>query len=388
MTALRRRANSLSPSGNFGISMSSTHSFKLGSSLDVGIDGLFVSSLEGRAHYKPRPADFEPIKVLGRGAFGKVLLVREIATGRLFAQKQLKKATMIVENKNVERTMNEKSILEAVRHPNIVKLYYAFQDNHKVYLILEYVEGGELFSHLAQERILSETKAAFYVAEMVLGLHHLHQNVGVVYRDLKPENCLLDRDGHLVLTDFGLSKVSEDDKCTTLTGTPQYMAPEILQGKPYDYAVDWWSLGCVCFDLLTGSPPFTGNNHKRIMEKILKDKVKFPFYLSADAKDLLIRLLRKEPSKRLGDNNIETIKNHRFFRKIDWKLLEAHDPSLEPPILPIITDPILAENFDREFTDMAISPVAQGFLEGREDNPLHLNGFSYTNESYLESRCK
>ena len=157
----------------------------------------------------------------------------------------------------VQQTRTERAILEAVQHPFVVKLFYAFQDQQKLYLILEYAQGGELYNYLATERMFPEDTAAFYVAELVLALNHLHSNVGVVYRDLKPENCLLDHTGHLLLTDFGLSKVSEDGgRCKSLLGTPEYMAPEILQGKSYGFEVDWWSLGALTYDLITGSPPF------------------------------------------------------------------------------------------------------------------------------------
>jgi serine/threonine protein kinase len=305
--------------------------------------------------------DFEPLMCLGKGSYGTVLLVRQRATGRLFAQKQFKKASITVHKKLIEQTKTERNILESVnRHPFIVNLYYAFQDHEKLYLILEYAQGGELFHHLAAERMFSEDVAAFYMAEMVLALDHLHRTVGVIYRDLKPENCLLDSEGHLLLTDFGLSKVSldEDNPCKSFLGTVEYMAPEVIQGVDYGAAVDWWSLGALGYDLLTGAPPFAGNNNAKIQEKILKSKLSLPYYLSADAKDLLTRLLRKEPKKRLGFNmpkDLQTIRNHRFFRKINWKKLEARE--LEPPIIPLITDPELAENFAQDFTDLPLSPV-------------------------------
>lgn len=305
--------------------------------------------------------DFEPLMCLGKGSFGTVLLVRHTITGKLYAQKQFRKASITVHKKLVEQTKTERMILESVnRHPFVVKLYYAFQDHEKLYLILEYAQGGELFTHLAVERMFSEDVAAFYMAEMVLALEHLHQNVGVIYRDLKPENCLLDAEGHLLLTDFGLSKVaiSEDDRCNSSLGTIEYMAPEVIQGKPYGKACDWWSLGALGFDLLTGSPPFKANNHAKMQEKIVKQKLVLPYFLGPDAKDLLTRLLRKEPSKRLGyhmPKDLQTIKKHRFFRKIDWKALERRE--LEPPIQPVITDPALAENFSTDFTGLALSPM-------------------------------
>ncbi|KAL3469237.1 kinase-like domain-containing protein [Aspergillus californicus] len=305
--------------------------------------------------------DFEPLLCLGKGSFGTVLLVRHVLTGKLYAQKQFKKASLTVHKKLVEQTKTERAILESVnRHPFVVKLFYAFQDHEKLYLILEYADGGELFTHLAMERMFEEDAAAFYMAEMVLALEHLHQTVGVIYRDLKPENCLLDHEGHLLLTDFGLSKIAlgDDDRCNSSLGTIEYMAPEVIQGKPYGKACDWWSLGALGYDLLTGSPPFKANNHSKLQEKILKQKLALPYYLGPDAKDLLIRLLRKEPSKRLGyhmPKDIQTIKSHRFFRKVDWRALESR--VLTPPIIPVVTDPALAENFSTDFTTLPLSPV-------------------------------
>ncbi|KAK0917896.1 hypothetical protein LTR91_021412 [Friedmanniomyces endolithicus] len=341
--------------------------------------------------------DFDPVRCLGKGAFGTVHLVKQQASGRLYAQKQFKKASLTVHKRLIEQTRTERTILESVnRHPFVVKLYYAFQDHEKLYLILEYAQGGELFHHLAMERMFSEEVAAFYMAEMVLALEHLHHNVRVIYRDLKPENCLLDAEGHLLLTDFGLSKVAlEDERANSILGTIEYMAPEVIQGQGYDFAVDWWSLGAIGFDLLTGSPPFGGNNHAKIQQNILKQKLQLPYFLGPDAKDLLTRLLRKDPSKRLGGTNtkdLKTLKAHRFFRRIDWKKLERRE--VEPPIQPVITDPELAENFDNKFTDLAMSPVlsrdGQGFADYMQDvvkaevNPF--GGFSYVaSESLLES---
>ncbi|KAI9688693.1 MAG: serine/threonine protein kinase psk1 [Bathelium mastoideum] len=346
---------------------------------------------------KMTASDFEPLTCLGKGTFGTVLLVKQRATGRLYAQKQFRKASLTVHKKLVEQTKTERVILESInRHPYVVKLFYAFQDHEKLYLILEYAQGGELFTHLATEKMFSEEVAAFYMAEMILALEHLHTNVGVVYRDLKPENCLLDSEGHLLLTDFGLSKVAIDDdtRCNSILGTIEYMAPEVIQGQDYGMAVDYWSLGAIGFDLLTGGPPFTGPNHTKIQDKILKAKLVLPYFLGPDAKDLLTRLLRKEPRKRLGANmpkDLETIKKHRFFRKIDWRALERRE--LEPPIKPLITDPELAENFSRDFTELAVSPVAttggKGFedimmLKSEEGNVF--GGFSFVaSQSLLDS---
>ena len=367
---------------------------------------LFASqAIEGglrstSVHRKMCANDFQQLRCLGKGAFGTVNLVKQRDTGRLYAQKQFKKASLTVHKRLVEQTRTERNILESVnRHPFVVKLFYAFQDQEKLYLILEYAQGGELFHHLALERMFSEEVAAFYMAEMILALEHLHTTVRVIYRDLKPENVLLDSEGHLLLTDFGLSKVAlEDDeeRANSVLGTIEYMAPEVVRGEGYDFAVDWWSLGAIGFDLLTGSPPFGGNNHAKIQQNILKQKLQLPYFLGPDAKDLLTRLLRKEPGKRLGGRNskdLKALKSHRFFRKIDWKKLERRE--LEPPIKPVITDPELAENFDQEFTDLPLSPVVTrggGFgdeemmdpYKAEENNPF--GGFSFVaSNSLLES---
>lgn len=371
------------------------------------IDPTIAINNERNSAYKPKLSDFEPIKVLGKGSYGKVLLVRDLRTGHLFAQKQLLKASMIInrdENdegseddgpkihtKNYQRTLNEKQILGIVHHPNIVKLYYAFQDNNKLYLILEYLQGGELFHHLSMEKFMSEKNAAYYLAQCSLALHYLHTKVKVIYRDLKPENCMLNSQGHLVLTDFGLSKVaSDEDKLNSITGTIQYMAPEVIMGEEYDYGVDWWSLGCVAYDLLTGAPPFTGLDPDKVLKKIKNSKktLKFPFYLSNDAKDFLRKMLQVDPEKRFDvDGEWEKYKKHNFFRHIDWSSLEKIDlddnvaNAILPPILPIITDPVLAENFDDEFTEMTFTPQQNSLIL---KDTFHMKDFSYTNPKFLD----
>ncbi|KAI9644805.1 hypothetical protein NHQ30_006832 [Ciborinia camelliae] len=363
-------------------------------------EGPMFSAIEGglvqdTIARKMTADDFEPLRCLGKGTFGTVILVKQRATGTLFAQKQFKKASLTVHKKLVEQTKTERSILESVnRHPFVVKLFYAFQDQEKLYLILEYAQGGELFTALAEERMFSEEKASFYMAEMVLALDHLHHNLGVVYRDLKPENCLLDAEGHLLLTDFGLSKVAvdENDKCNSMLGTVEYMAPEIILGQKYGRAVDWWSLGALGFDLLTGSPPFQGQNTQKIQERITKQKLVMPYFLGPDAKDLLTRLLRKEPNKRLGyhmPKDMAIIQKHRFFRRIDWKKLAKRE--LEAPIQPLVTDPELAENFSEEFTELSLSPVLTSHngvpwsaTSANDNNPF--GGFSYVaSQSLLDS---
>ncbi|KAL6891246.1 kinase-like domain-containing protein [Trichoderma longibrachiatum] len=374
-------------------------------SYEVNLENDFVSeSVRGRSFMEPVEGglnprrkmtsdDFEPLRCLGKGTYGTVVLVKQRTTGKLYAQKQFKKASLVVHKKLVEQTKTERQILESVnRHPFVVKLFYAFQDQEKLYLILEYGQGGELFTHLNTEKMFSESVAAFYMAEMLLAISHLHDTLGVVYRDLKPENCLLDAEGHLLLTDFGLSKVAVDqseDSCNSILGTVEYMAPEVIQGKKYGKAVDWWSFGALAYDLMTGNPPFRGGNHAKIQDNIVKQKLVLPYYLSLDAKDLLTRLLRKDPSKRLGavmPKDMQTMKKHRFFRKIDWKKLAARE--MEPPIQPMITDPELAENFAPEFTELSLSPTVSSRdvwpSSPPKDDPF--GGFSFVaSSSLLES---
>ncbi|KAL8673884.1 MAG: hypothetical protein Q9168_001704 [Polycauliona sp. 1 TL-2023] len=310
---------------------------------------------------KMTASDFTPLRCLGTGTYGTVILVKQARTGRLFAQKHFRKASLTVKQQLVEQTNTERAILESInRHPYVVKLYYAFQDQEKLYLILEYAQGGELFTRMLTEGMFPEETAAFYMAEMILALEHLHNTVGVVYRDLKPENCLLDADGHLLLTDFGLSKVAVDGdyRCRSMTGTLEYMAPEVIQQQSYGPEVDWWSFAVLGFEMLAGASPFRAPNDAKIQEKIVKTKLVLPFFMSVDAKDLLTRLLRKKPKERLGarmPKDLQIIKGHRFFRKIDWNKLQKRQ--VEPPFKPIVTNPELAENFAAEFTDRAVSPV-------------------------------
>ncbi|KAF7244411.1 Ribosomal protein S6 kinase beta-1, partial [Varanus komodoensis] len=244
-----------------------------------------------RGPEKIRPECFELLRVLGKGGYGKVFQVRKVTganTGKIFAMKVLKKAMIVRNAKDTAHTKAERNILEEVKHPFIVDLIYAFQTGGKLYLILEYLSGGELFMQLEREGIFMEDTACFYLAEISMALGHLHQK-GIIYRDLKPENIMLNHQGHVKLTDFGLCKESIHDGTVTHTfcGTIEYMAPEILMRSGHNRAVDWWSLGALMYDMLTGAPPFTGENRKKTIDKILKCKLNLPPYLTQEARDLL-----------------------------------------------------------------------------------------------------
>lgn len=333
--------------------------------------------------------DFEPISVIGKGAYGKVFLVRKREADQertnLYAMKVLRKASIVLHGKDAEHTKNERTILEEVRHPFIVTLHYAFQTQAKLYLILSYASGGELFTYLANEKMFSEDVARFYLAELLLALEHLHE-LGIIYRDLKPENVLLNATGHVLLTDFGLSKVALDAR--TVCGTIEFMAPEVLddhRAEGYDKMVDYWSLGVMMFDMLTGSPPFTGNNRKKIMDGILKKKIVWPKYMTAQARDLCNKLLQKNPAKRLGAgvNGATQVKQHNFFRKMDWVKLAKLE--VTPPLVPELSTPDDTSNFDAHFTTMPPmdSPCDIGLAMGDvESDPFdHFAGFSYVAES-------
>ncbi|CAO3613372.1 unnamed protein product [Cunninghamella echinulata] len=328
--------------------------------------------------YKVNKDHFDTLCVLGRGAFGKVYLVKHQQHQQLFAMKVLKKASLVVHGKRSNQIKTERQILEEVRHPFIVKLYYAFQTNDELHMLLTYCVGGELFRHLNHEGMFSESMARFYAAELILALDHLH-SLGIIYRDLKPENCLLDDQGHVVLTDFGLSKVSMEGKTNTICGTIEYMAPEILMGLEYDYVVDWWSLGILIYDMLTGSPPFAGKQRNKTMESILSKKVTMPYYFTSDARDLLSKLLRKNPNARLGakPKKTDALRKHPFFSKINWKDLENR--KVTPPICPVVTNPELAENFDTEFTNQPIigSPTHDSSIHH------HFRDFSFVDSSLI-----
>ncbi|XP_043105876.1 ribosomal protein S6 kinase beta-1 isoform X2 [Puntigrus tetrazona] len=238
-----------------------------------------------------RPECFELLRVLGKGGYGKVFQVRKVSgadSGKIFAMKVLKKAMIVRNAKDTAHTKAERSILEEVKHPFIVDLIYAFQTGGKLYLILEYLSGGELFMQLEREGIFLEDTACFYLAEISMALGHLHQK-GIIYRDLKPENIMLNNNGHVKLTDFGLCKESIHDGTVTHTfcGTIEYMAPEILMRSGHNRAVDWWSLGALMYDMLTGAPPFTAENRKKTIDRILKCKLNLPPYLTQEARDLL-----------------------------------------------------------------------------------------------------
>ncbi|KAA0203253.1 hypothetical protein HAZT_HAZT001282, partial [Hyalella azteca] len=335
-----------------------------------------VTDVVPEGHDKAAPSQFDLLKVLGQGSFGKVFLVRKITgpdKGTLYAMKVLKKATLKVRDR--QRTKMERDILAEVRHPFVVSLHYAFQTEGKLYLILDFLRGGDLFTRLSKEIMFTEDDVKFYLAELALALSHLHK-LGIIYRDLKPENILLDAEGHISLTDFGLCKESlAGEKAFSFCGTVEYMAPEVVNRKGHNTAADWWSFGVllvrpliipVCslasivaypkssFEMLTGALPFQGNNRKETMNLILKAKLGMPPYLSAEAQSLLRCLFKRNAANRLGaggwccPGGVESLKQHAFFAPIDFERL--YNKELTPPFRPAVSRADDTFYFDSEFT--------------------------------------
>lgn len=313
------------------------------------------SNPQSKVHLKP--ADFEFLKLIGRGTFGRVFQVRKRDTKRIYAMKVLSKKEIIAK-KEVAHTIGERKILQrSLECPFLVGLKFSFQTEKELYFVTDYKSGGELFWHLQKEGRFSEDRARFYIAELVLALEHLHK-YNIVYRDLKPENILLDATGHIALCDFGLSKpdLANDQLTNTFCGTTEYLAPEVLlDEKGYGKHVDFWSLGVLLFEMCCGWSPFYAEQTQEMYRLICYGKIRFPKHvIGDDGKQFVKGLLNRNPQNRLGaKRGAAELKEHPFFQNIDWDLL--YKKQITPPFKPIVDSDESVANFDPEFTNSSLA---------------------------------
>ena len=323
--------------------------------------------------------DFIPLKLLGRGSFGQVILARLKINNKLYAMKILDKTQLKLKHQEVH-TKTERDLMVKINCPFLVNIKSAFQDEKYLFIVSDFMQGGDMYYHMHEARKFDFELTQFYISEIVLALDYLHKN-NMVYRDLKPENILLDSKGHIKITDFGLSKIlnSSKDKAFTICGTPQYLAPEVFINQGYDKNVDWWSLGCLIYEMLTGRLPFSIKRGNRINLDIYKQKLKFPRYLNEDAIDLISKLLVFEPKKRLGygKDGTENIKNHPFFEEINWD--DIWNKKIVPPFKPELEDELDLKYFDSQFTSEPVESFSKN-PRSREVSYEYKN-FTYVTES-------
>ncbi len=324
--------------------------------------------------------DFEPLKLIGTGSFGKVLLVKYNSNNNLYAMKVLNKSQIKLK-KQEENTKNERDLMVKLNNPFILSIKFAFQDESKLYIVSEFLQGGDLFYHLHHSTInLTEEVAKFYIIELILGLEFLHQN-NVIFRDLKPENILLDSEGHIRISDFGLSKILENsrDKAYTLCGTLKYLAPEILKNKGYEKSVDWWSLGCIFYEMLMGHLPFKINGNV-IDPEVFEEKIKFNDNMNPLLIDLISQLLAVNPKKRIGygDSDAKKIKEHQYFVDVDWN--KYLNKEIEPPFVPKLDGDMDLRYFDKSFTDEPVNSDRATIMSG-SNRTSEYNGFTYMAQS-------
>ncbi|CAL1532063.1 unnamed protein product [Lymnaea stagnalis] len=350
---------------------------------DLEVPSEFAPAVEVR---KFKPEDFSFLKVLGKGSFGKVMLAELKENGVFYAVKALRK-DVVLEDDDVECTMIEKRVLAiGCQHAFLTHLHSTFQSKSHLFFVMEYLNGGDLMFHIQLSGKFEFSRAQFYAAEIVCGLQFLHKN-GIVYRDLKLDNVMLDKDGHIKIADFGMckEKIFGDNRASTFCGTPDYIAPEILKGLKYNASVDWWSFGVLLYEMLIGQSPFHGDDEDDLFHSILHDTPRCPHATPKEASSMLSLLFERDPPNRLGMPTCPAgpINSQAFFRNIDWEKLEARQ--ISPPFKPKIKNASDSSNFDSDFTaeKAQLTPPDATLLKTMNQNVF--KHFSFTSSEALKS---
>lgn len=289
-------------------------------------------------------SDFELVRTLGSGTFGRVMLVRYLSSEKkpYYAMKIMAKRKVMRAN-HVRHAVTERKILSAIKFPFMVNYMYHFKDNANVFLVMEYVPGGDMFTHLKKLQKFDEELARFYAAQVVLAFEYLHF-VGIIFRDLKPENIMIDKTGFLKITDFGFAKKIDDKRTDTMCGTPEYYAPEMVKNHSYSFSVDWWTLGVLVYEMTDGRPPFRSSNVLKLFQLILENSIEFPVFFSSGLKSIIQNLTKSERTKRL--NSAKVVKAHRFFEQVDW--IGLYKRKLTPPYVPNVYSDSDTHNFAKQ----------------------------------------